>query len=78
MAKQIYRIQSSKMIGGVCTGLADYLDIDVTLIRLLFVAVGLLTAVFPMFLFYIIAWAIMPVKDEVGELRNTEKPKKGK
>jgi phage shock protein C len=78
MAKQIYRLQSSKMIGGVCAGLADYLDIDVTLIRLLFVAVGLLTAFFPMFLFYIIAWAIMPVKEEVGEIRKTGKPKNSK
>ena len=67
MAKQIYRLQSSKMVGGVCAGLADYLDIDSTLIRLLFVAVGLVTALFPMFLFYIIAWAIMPIKDEVEE-----------
>jgi phage shock protein C len=78
MAKQIYRLQSSKMIGGVCAGLADYLEIDSTLIRLLFVAVGLLTALFPMFLFYIIAWAIMPVKDEVGEIRKAEKPKNSK
>jgi phage shock protein C len=73
MAKKIYRLQSSKMIGGVCAGLADYLDIDSTLIRLLFVAVGLLTALFPMFLFYIIAWAIVPVKDEVEEIRKSEK-----
>ncbi len=76
MTKQIYRLQSSKMVGGVCAGLADYLDIDSTLIRLLFVAVGLLTALFPMFLFYIIAWAIMPVKDEVEEIRKTEKTDK--
>jgi len=44
MAKKIYRLQSNKMIGGVCAGLAEYLDMDATLIRLLFVAVGLLTA----------------------------------
>ena len=31
-----------------------------------------------MFLFYIIAWAIMPVKDEVGEVRKAEKPKNSK
>jgi len=75
MAKKIYRLQSNKMIGGVCAGLADYLDIDATLIRLLFVAVGLLTALFPMFLFYIIAWIIVPVKDEVIEIRKNDKAK---
>jgi phage shock protein C len=63
------------MIGGVCAGLAEYLDIDATLIRLLFVAVGLLTALFPMFLFYIIAWIIMPVKEEVVEIRKSQKSK---
>jgi phage shock protein C len=75
MAKKIYRLQSNKMIGGVCAGLADYLDIDATLIRLLFVAVGLLTALFPMFIFYIIAWIIVPVKDEVTEARKVQKSK---
>lgn len=53
------------MIGGVCSGLAEYLDVDPTLIRLIFVGVGLLTALFPMFFFYIIAWIIIPVKEEV-------------
>ncbi|NOR16015.1 MAG: PspC domain-containing protein, partial [Candidatus Aminicenantes bacterium] len=32
MSKKRYRLQSNKMIGGVCAGLADYLDIDATLI----------------------------------------------
>jgi phage shock protein C len=75
MAKKIYRLHSNKMIGGVCAGLADYLDIDATLMRLLFVAVGLLTALFPMFIFYIIAWVIVPVKEEVNEIRKAEKSK---
>ncbi len=73
MAKKIYRLQSNKMIGGVCAGLADYLEIDATLIRLLFVAVGLLTALFPMFVFYIIAWIIVPLKDEVAEIKKSGK-----
>lgn len=76
MAKKIYRLQSNKMIGGVCAGLADYLEIDATLIRLLFVAVGLLTALFPMFLFYIIAWIIVPIREEVAEIRKSEKTEK--
>jgi phage shock protein C len=76
MAKKIYRLQSNKMIGGVCAGLADYLEIDATLIRLLFVAVGLLTALFPMFLFYIIAWIIVPIREEVVEIRKSDKTEK--
>jgi len=62
MAKKLYRSQQHNMIGGVCGGLGEYFDLDVTLTRLIFVAVGLLTAIFPMVLFYIIAWIIVPVE----------------
>lgn len=64
MAKKLYRSQQHKMMGGVCGGLGEYFDIDVTLIRLIFVAVGLVTAIFPMVLFYIIAWIIVPVEEK--------------
>ena len=37
MAKKLIRMEDKKMIGGVCAGFADYLDIDISLIRLLFV-----------------------------------------
>lgn len=75
MEKKIYRLQSNKMIGGVCAGLAEYLDIDSTLIRLLFVALSLLTAIFPMLVFYVIAWIIVPVKEEIVVARKSEKSK---
>ena len=54
MAKKLYRSQTKKMIAGVCGGLADYFDMDMSLLRLLFVAFTLLTAVLPFVLFYII------------------------
>jgi phage shock protein C len=34
--KKLYRDEYNKMIGGVCKGLADYFDIDVSLVRALF------------------------------------------
>ena len=64
MAKKLYRSQTKKMIGGVCGGLADYFDMDVSLLRLLFVAFTLLTALFPFAIFYIIAWIIVPLQPE--------------
>ena len=39
MQKKLYRSKSNKMIAGVCGGLADYLNIDVSLIRILFLVV---------------------------------------
>lgn len=66
MAKTLYRSQAKKILGGVCGGLADYLDIDVNLVRLLFVGVTLVTAVLPMALFYLIAWIIVPMEKSSG------------
>lgn len=34
MKKRLYRNESEKMIAGVCSGIAEYFDIDPTLIRL--------------------------------------------
>lgn len=64
MTKKLYRSWGRKMIGGVCAGIAEYFDIDVSLVRLIFVAIGLITAVLPMLLFYIIAWIIVPVEEK--------------
>ncbi len=62
MTKKLYRSVQQKMLGGVCAGLADYFDLDVSLVRLIFVGVALLTAILPMVLFYLIAWLVIPVQ----------------
>lgn len=64
MAKNLYRQKTQKVIGGVCAGLAEYFDLDVNIMRLLFVAVTLLTALLPMIIFYIVAWIIVPVEEK--------------
>ena len=46
------------MLGGVCAGLGDYLDLDPTIVRLIFV-VMFLTASFGFWL-YLILWIIVP------------------
>jgi phage shock protein C len=63
MEKRLFRSQAKKMLGGVCGGLGEYFDIDVTLIRLIFVAITLVTAIIPMMIFYLIAWIIIPVEE---------------
>ena len=35
--KRLYRSRDDRMIAGVCAGLAEYIDIDPTIVRLLFV-----------------------------------------
>jgi phage shock protein PspC (stress-responsive transcriptional regulator) len=41
--KRLYQIRQGAMLSGVCVGLAAYFDIDVTIVRILFVALTLLT-----------------------------------
>lgn len=55
---KFYRDSENKVLGGVCSGLAKYFNIDVALLRVLFV-VALLFASFGFWL-YIILWIIIP------------------
>lgn len=57
--KRLTRSSSNKRIAGVCGGFADYVDQDPTLIRLIFIAILLLTGVFPGIVFYLVAWLVM-------------------
>lgn len=58
MEKKLQRDTQHKVIGGVCAGLANYFDIDVSLVRLLF-AVMLVFASMGFWL-YLILWIVMP------------------
>ncbi len=64
MAKKLYRSSKQRMIAGICGGLAEYFDVDVNIMRLLFVAIGLLSVFFPMVIFYIMAWIIVPEEEK--------------
>ena len=58
MEKKLQRIEQDKMIAGVCTGLAEYFDIDVTWIRIAFVIAVLAGA--SGILVYIVFWIAVP------------------
>lgn len=66
MAKRLTRSKTQKMLGGLCGGLADYFDIDVSLVRLVFIGLDLMTGILPMVIFYLIAWAIVPTETRSG------------
>ncbi|MFD1361656.1 PspC domain-containing protein [Lentibacillus salinarum] len=63
MRKRLYRSNSERMISGVCGGLAEYFDIDPTIIRLLFA--GLAFAGGASIYAYIIGIFIIPNEREV-------------
>jgi phage shock protein C len=62
--KKLYRSRSDVMIAGVCGGLAKYLDVDPTAVRLAFVLLSFLAL--GGFWIYVILWIIMPVEPEAG------------
>lgn len=58
MAKKLYRSTTDKMVGGIAGGLAEYFDIDSTLIRVLFILTVFLGG--GGIIAYIILWIIVP------------------
>lgn len=65
MRKRLTRIKEGEMIGGVATGLARYFDIDVSIVRLifLFMALGEGAGV----LVYLVMWLILPPAAQIDE-----------
>ena len=59
--RQLYRLEEGKMLCGVCAGLADYLNLDVTVIRLLAVLAAFCSSGIGL-IFYLAAAIIMPLK----------------
>lgn len=49
-----------KMIGGVLAGIADYFDVDPTIVRILYVVLSIASVGFPGLIAYLIMWAIIP------------------
>jgi phage shock protein PspC (stress-responsive transcriptional regulator) len=59
--KRLLRLRDGRMVAGVCAGIAAYLKIDVSLVRLGF---GIFTVFYGIgILAYLIAWAILPEED---------------
>lgn len=60
MTKKLYR-SNDRVLGGVCAGLAEYFDLDITLVRLGYALLTFCTA-FSGIIVYIVAWIVIPAK----------------
>jgi phage shock protein C len=63
MDKRLFRNEYEKVVGGVSSGIAEYMEVDVTIIRLLFV----LSTIFLVgtgVLVYIVMWIVVPVNND--------------
>jgi phage shock protein PspC (stress-responsive transcriptional regulator) len=65
--RRLYRSENDKMLGGVCGGIAAYLRIDSSIVRILFalLTLGLGTGI----LVYIVLWLVLPPKSMVTHIR---------
>jgi phage shock protein PspC (stress-responsive transcriptional regulator) len=58
--RRLERRRDGKVLGGVCAGIADYFNIDVTLVRLVAIILALATGVaVPA---YLVAWLVVPLE----------------
>lgn len=64
MEKKLYKIEEGKKLDGVCGGVAEYLNIDPTLVRLVWALVTLCTVGVGL-IGYLVCAIIMPKKSEV-------------
>lgn len=72
--KKLYRNRKTGKIGGVCAGLADYLDLDVVIVRTIAVCCLIFTLQVA-FIVYVVAYFMMnddpgTLRDERGNLRS--------
>jgi len=70
--KQLFRDPENSKLGGVCAGLASYFGMDVTMMRLIWIAVFIIGfPLAPLFLFvgllYVILWAVLPKAESASD-----------
>ena len=60
MAQKKLKRSTNKILAGVCGGIAEYFEVDPTLIRVAYAALSIFTTGFPGLLLYLILMLIMP------------------
>jgi phage shock protein PspC (stress-responsive transcriptional regulator) len=62
--KRLTRSRKDRMLAGICGGIADYLVVDPTVVRLIFSLATFFTVLFPGVLIYLIMWIVVPKERE--------------
>lgn len=70
MTKKLYKSNKNKMLCGVCGGLAEFFNIDATIVRLIFALLVILHGAG--FLLYIIACIVMPRSSDYSDSENMD------
>ncbi len=72
--KRLMRSRADKKIAGICAGLAQHFDMDVTLVRILAIFLTLATGVCPGVITYLLAWIIIPSEPELKPMLAAQNP----
>ena len=58
--KRLYRSRRERQLAGVCGGIAEYIELDPTVVRVIYLAGTIVTGFFPGILIYFVLALIMP------------------
>jgi len=58
--KKLYRSTKNYKIAGICGGIAEIFNWDPTWVRIIYMVFMILSGVFPLFIVYLISWALIP------------------
>jgi phage shock protein C len=72
--KKFMRFCAERKIAGVCAGLAQYFDLDVSLMRILCFFITLATGICPGVVTYLLAWIIVPSEPELKPVVAAQQP----
>jgi phage shock protein C len=72
--KKLMRSRADKKIAGVCAALAQYFNLDVSLVRILSFFITLATGVCPGVVTYLLAWIIIPAEPELKPVVAAQQP----
>ena len=64
--KHLYLSSTNKKLAGVCGGVAEYFDLDASLVRLGWVVLTVITGVIPGIIAYIVAAIVIPKPVAIG------------
>lgn len=72
MNKKLYKNTKNGMFSGVLAGFAEYLNLEITLVRIAYVFFVLVTGFFPGLLLYVVAVFVMPERPTLEPLDKDE------
>ncbi len=62
-SRQLRRSYVNRHIAGVCGGIAEYFDLDPTVVRVAYALLSIFSAGFPGILVYLILWIMIPSRE---------------